>query len=83
MHLPRIGHSTPGFNWYGTERLIRKHLASKGIKTLIYPTIRSQTHLKRNKEPELELLVDDALVGFAEKLHSTVLNILQGDRLLL
>uniref|UniRef100_A0A8C5DY35 Chromodomain helicase DNA binding protein 1-like n=1 Tax=Gouania willdenowi TaxID=441366 RepID=A0A8C5DY35_GOUWI len=36
VHLPRIGHSTKGFNWYGTERLIRKHLASKGIATFIY-----------------------------------------------
>ncbi|XP_008279509.1 chromodomain-helicase-DNA-binding protein 1-like isoform X2 [Stegastes partitus] len=36
VHLPRIGHSTRGFNWYGTERLIRKHLASRGIATFIY-----------------------------------------------
>lgn len=36
VHLPRIGHSTKGFNWYGTERLIRKHLASRGIATYIY-----------------------------------------------
>ncbi|KAG7453917.1 chromodomain-helicase-DNA-binding protein 1-like, partial [Solea senegalensis] len=36
VHLPRIGHSTKGFNWYGTERLIRKHLASRGISTFIY-----------------------------------------------
>ncbi|XP_063967719.1 chromodomain-helicase-DNA-binding protein 1-like [Lytechinus pictus] len=36
VHLPRIGHSTPAFNWYGTERLIRKHLASRGIQTSIY-----------------------------------------------
>ncbi|XP_051987148.1 chromodomain-helicase-DNA-binding protein 1-like [Xyrauchen texanus] len=36
VHLPRIGHSTKGFNWYGTERLIRKHLASRGISTSIY-----------------------------------------------
>lgn len=36
VHLPRIGHSTPQFNWYGTERLIRKHLASAGIPTYIY-----------------------------------------------
>ena len=37
VHLARIGHNTPGFNWYGTERLIRKHLASKGIPTYMYP----------------------------------------------
>ncbi|XP_061081834.1 chromodomain-helicase-DNA-binding protein 1-like [Conger conger] len=36
VHLPRIGHATKGFNWYGTERLIRKHLASRGIPTSIY-----------------------------------------------
>uniref|UniRef100_A0A8C7YL64 Chromodomain helicase DNA binding protein 1-like n=1 Tax=Oryzias sinensis TaxID=183150 RepID=A0A8C7YL64_9TELE len=36
VHLPRIGHSTKAFNWYGTERLIRKHLTSKGIATFIY-----------------------------------------------
>ncbi|CAK6956184.1 chromodomain-helicase-DNA-binding protein 1-like [Scomber scombrus] len=36
VHLPRIGHSTKGFNWYGTERLIRKHLASRGIPAFIY-----------------------------------------------
>ncbi|KAG7228860.1 hypothetical protein INR49_008638 [Caranx melampygus] len=36
VHLPRIGHSTKGFNWYGTERLIRKHLASRGVPTFIY-----------------------------------------------
>ncbi|XP_074525310.1 chromodomain-helicase-DNA-binding protein 1-like [Halichoeres trimaculatus] len=36
VHLPRIGHSTRGFNWYGTERLIRKHLAARGIPTFIY-----------------------------------------------
>lgn len=36
VHLPRIGHSTKGFNWYGTERLIRKYLATRGVPTYIY-----------------------------------------------
>ncbi|XP_066117883.1 chromodomain-helicase-DNA-binding protein 1-like isoform X3 [Saccopteryx bilineata] len=36
VHLPRLGHATKGFNWYGTERLIRKYLAAKGIPTYIY-----------------------------------------------
>ncbi|KAI1899825.1 hypothetical protein AGOR_G00065750 [Albula goreensis] len=36
VHLPRIGHATKGFNWYGTERLIRKYLSSRGIATYIY-----------------------------------------------
>ncbi|XP_068273468.1 chromodomain-helicase-DNA-binding protein 1-like isoform X2 [Nyctibius grandis] len=36
VHLPRIGYATKAFNWYGTERLIRKYLATRGIPTLIY-----------------------------------------------
>ncbi|XP_071416390.1 chromodomain-helicase-DNA-binding protein 1-like isoform X3 [Pithys albifrons albifrons] len=36
VHLPRIGYATKGFNWYGTERLIRKYLATRGIPTLVY-----------------------------------------------
>ncbi|XP_039600898.1 chromodomain-helicase-DNA-binding protein 1-like isoform X1 [Polypterus senegalus] len=36
VHLPRIGHATKGFNWYGTERLIRKYLAFRKILTFIY-----------------------------------------------
>ncbi|XP_041494011.1 chromodomain-helicase-DNA-binding protein 1-like [Microtus oregoni] len=42
VHLPRIGHATKGFNWYGTERLIRKHLAARGIPTYIYYFPRSK-----------------------------------------
>lgn len=37
IHLPRIGYNTPSFNWYGTERLLRKHLVCKGIQTSVYP----------------------------------------------
>ncbi|XP_076870875.1 chromodomain-helicase-DNA-binding protein 1-like [Brachyhypopomus gauderio] len=44
VHLPRIGHSTKGFNWYGTERLIRKYLASRGIPTFIYYYRRKTSH---------------------------------------
>ncbi|ELU15824.1 hypothetical protein CAPTEDRAFT_142589, partial [Capitella teleta] len=36
IHLPRIGHNTPDFNWYGTERLLRKILASRGIPTYMF-----------------------------------------------
>ncbi|XP_044308373.1 chromodomain-helicase-DNA-binding protein 1-like isoform X2 [Varanus komodoensis] len=36
VHLPRIGYSSRGFNWYGTERLIRKYLATRGIPTFVY-----------------------------------------------
>ncbi|KAG7276288.1 hypothetical protein CRUP_015611 [Coryphaenoides rupestris] len=36
VHLPRIGHASRGFNWYGTERLIRKYLSSRGVPTFIY-----------------------------------------------
>ena len=43
VHLPRVGHTTPNFNWYGTERLIRKHLASRGIPSYMYPRLSSCT----------------------------------------
>ncbi|KAF4801732.1 hypothetical protein TURU_031985 [Turdus rufiventris] len=39
VHLPQIGYATKGFNWYGTERLIRKHLATRGVPTLMYPVV--------------------------------------------
>lgn len=39
VHLPRIGYATPSFNWYGTERLIRKNLAARGIPTFMYPFV--------------------------------------------
>ncbi|XP_070597973.1 chromodomain-helicase-DNA-binding protein 1-like isoform X2 [Erythrolamprus reginae] len=42
IHLPRIGYSTKGFNWYGTERLIRKYLGSRGIPTFVYYFPRSK-----------------------------------------
>ncbi|XP_042305737.1 chromodomain-helicase-DNA-binding protein 1-like [Sceloporus undulatus] len=46
IHLPRIGHSTKGFNWYGTERLIRKYLASRGIPTFVYYYPRTKAPLQ-------------------------------------
>lgn len=52
VHLPRIGHDTPGFNWYGTERLIKKHLASEGIPTYIYYYPRKQQLLKRKSSED-------------------------------
>lgn len=45
VHLPRIGYATKGFNWYGTERLIRKHLASRRIPTYMYPSV----HIRKTK----------------------------------
>ncbi|XP_047580549.1 chromodomain-helicase-DNA-binding protein 1-like isoform X3 [Lutra lutra] len=53
VHLPRIGHATKGFNWYGTERLIRKHLAAKGIPTYIYyfPRSRAAVHPPSSSSP--------------------------------
>ncbi|XP_061634159.1 chromodomain-helicase-DNA-binding protein 1-like isoform X2 [Phyllopteryx taeniolatus] len=49
VHLPRIGHATEGFDWYGTERLIRKHLASRGIPTFMYPLLAAS--LKHTVQP--------------------------------
>ncbi|XP_068175197.1 chromodomain-helicase-DNA-binding protein 1-like isoform X2 [Antennarius striatus] len=65
VHLPRIGHSTKGFNWYGTERLIRKQLASRGIATFIYyhsrtakkpaPTSRPSSSSSSSSSPQPQL----------------------------
>ncbi|XP_052035624.1 chromodomain-helicase-DNA-binding protein 1-like [Apodemus sylvaticus] len=49
VHLPRIGHATKGFNWYGTERLIRKHLATRGIPTYIYYFPRSKAATRHSQ----------------------------------
>ncbi|XP_032124770.1 chromodomain-helicase-DNA-binding protein 1-like isoform X2 [Sapajus apella] len=51
VHLPRIGHATKGFNWYGTERLIRKHLAARGIPTYIYYFPRSKPAVLHSQSP--------------------------------
>jgi hypothetical protein len=48
VHLPRIGHATPGFNWYGTERLIRKRLSQQGIPASVY-------YFARHGRQQLEL----------------------------
>jgi len=45
VHMPRIGHNTPGFNWYGTERLIQKHLSRRAIPTYVYPSVSSSQHV--------------------------------------
>ena len=47
VHLPRIGHDTPKFNWYGTERLLRKHLCSKGVPTYVYYYKRKQAQKRK------------------------------------
>ncbi|TPX35133.1 hypothetical protein SmJEL517_g02388 [Synchytrium microbalum] len=36
IHLPRLGQTTPGFDWYKTERLIRKCLVNQGLPVSIY-----------------------------------------------
>ncbi|ORY40114.1 hypothetical protein BCR33DRAFT_369886 [Rhizoclosmatium globosum] len=42
VHLPRFGQATPGFDWYKTERIIRKCLPSQRVRTLLY-------YFRRNK----------------------------------
>uniref|UniRef100_A0A2D4M6S0 Macro domain-containing protein n=1 Tax=Micrurus spixii TaxID=129469 RepID=A0A2D4M6S0_9SAUR len=50
IHLPRIGYSIKGFNWYGTERLIRKYLGSRGIPAYVYyfPRIKASSSSKES-----------------------------------
>ncbi|XP_038057160.1 chromodomain-helicase-DNA-binding protein 1-like [Patiria miniata] len=51
VHLPRIGYATPGFNWYGTEKLIHKLLASKGIPTHVYYFPRHRAKRRSSSPP--------------------------------
>lgn len=36
VHLPRIGYNTKGFDWYSTERQLRKYLSNRKINTYVY-----------------------------------------------
>ncbi|KAK0060448.1 chromodomain-helicase-DNA-binding protein 1-like isoform X1 [Biomphalaria pfeifferi] len=58
VHLPRIGYDTPEFNWYGTERLIQKHLASKGIPTFIYYFPRHKAAKRKHTNNAPKVLMD-------------------------
>eukprot|EP00054_Salpingoeca_dolichothecata_P016848 m.99395 g.99395 ORF g.99395 m.99395 type:complete len:272 (-) comp22170_c1_seq1:450-1265(-) len=52
VHLPRIGHGSPNFNWYGTERLIRKRFATIGIQAFVYYYRRHRgNHPQLSKRP--------------------------------
>ena len=47
VHLPRIGHNTPNFNWYAIERLIKKYFSNLKVPTYIY-------YFKRQSEKKSE-----------------------------
>ncbi|KAI8837330.1 hypothetical protein BC829DRAFT_48159 [Chytridium lagenaria] len=46
VHIPRIGQNTPGFDWYKTERILRKCLLRLGIRSLVYYFKRSSDKRK-------------------------------------
>jgi hypothetical protein len=48
IHMPRIGHNTPNFNWYAIERLVKKYFSNLKISTYIY-------YFKRQKQKEIIL----------------------------
>ena len=50
VHLPRLGATTPSFNWYNTERYIRKELCGRQVPTYIY-------YFKRGVTPKTPVLV--------------------------
>ena len=54
VHLPRIGQRSPGFDWYRTERCIRKCLATRGVPTFVY------YYLRRGAAPASAAPVDAA-----------------------
>lgn len=51
VHLPRIGAGTPSFNWYATERIIRKSLCHHGLSATVYYYSRGTTQHKRRPQP--------------------------------
>ena len=67
-HLPRIGARTPSFNWYNTERYIRKELCGKNIPTYIYyykhgvtpKTPRIITKSKPKSKPKVSSLIEES-----------------------
>ncbi|KAK3102784.1 hypothetical protein FSP39_013885 [Pinctada imbricata] len=67
VHLPRIGYDTPGFNWYGTERLIKKHLAAKGTPTYIYYFPRRKHKQKKRRSSEDDDANEDSSMKTKEK----------------
>ncbi|KAJ3403187.1 Chromodomain-helicase-DNA-binding protein 1-like, partial [Chytridiales sp. JEL 0842] len=42
VHLPRIGQGTQNFDWYKTERIIRKCFLLGGVRTIVYYYRRNQ-----------------------------------------
>lgn len=55
VHLPRIGYNTQGFDWYSTERQLRKYLSNKKIPTYIYYYKRQpQTVIRKRRNSSSE-----------------------------
>lgn len=67
VHLPRIGYNTPNFNWYGTERLIRKVLVTEGgLDTYIYyypRRLRGTDKRRRQSSEDDSEVAGDSSVG--------------------
>ena len=61
MNIDLLAFSSTGFNWYGTEKLIKKYLSSRGIPTYIYYYKRndSDTNEKRSYEHKNESLLEN------------------------
>ena len=50
IHMPRIGHNTPNFNWYAVERQIKKYFSNLRIPTYIYYYKRREQQRERSVE---------------------------------
>lgn len=64
VHLPRIGVGSRGFNWYGTEKLIKKYLSSRSIPTYIYYFKRNQEKRHFDEGKSISLENDSELCSF-------------------
>ncbi|XP_067935531.1 chromodomain-helicase-DNA-binding protein 1-like isoform X2 [Watersipora subatra] len=63
VHLPRIGYSSPGFDWYSTERQLRKYLSKRKIHTYIY-------YYRRRKRP-VSPLISTVKSGYSSDVGSS------------
>ena len=58
IHLPRIGYNTQGFDWYSTERQLRKYLSNQKIHTYIY--YYKRTTKRRTPSPSTPVSIAEA-----------------------
>jgi len=71
VHLPRIGQRTPGFDWYRTERCLRKCLSARGVPAFVYYFVRRP---RPAPAPAVAIANDDAGATDADDTDASATN---------